>query len=56
MTLITDYASQMEAKFITGAEPLSEESFKAYQDQLITLGADTYQKILYDYYEAYKAN
>jgi len=55
LTLINDYASQMEAKFITGAEALTTDSFAAYQKQLKTLGAEKYQKILYDYYEAFKS-
>lgn len=54
LTLINDYAAQMEAKFITGAESLTPDSFAAYQEQLKKLGADQYQEILYNYYEDYK--
>ncbi len=54
LTILTDYAKAEEAKFITGARPLSE--FDAYVDQLKALGAEKYQSILHDYYETYKAN
>lgn len=54
LTLINDYAAQMEAKFITGAEALTPDSFAVYQQQLKELGAEQYQQILYDYYENYK--
>jgi hypothetical protein len=55
LTLINDYAAQMEAKFITGAESLTSDSFAAYQQQLKGLGAEQYQQILYNYYENYKS-
>ncbi|NLD86752.1 MAG: extracellular solute-binding protein [Clostridiales bacterium] len=54
LTLITDYAKAEEAKFITGARPLSE--FNDYIEQLKNLRADEYDEILYNYYERYKAS
>jgi len=51
-TPLTDYVNSMEAKFVTGAESLNK--FDEYVAQCKALGADRYEKILYDYYEGYK--
>jgi len=51
-TLITDYVSQMEAKFITGAADIGTE-YDAFITELKNLGAEDYEKI---YQEAYPDN
>ena len=48
---ITDYVRQMEARFITGAEPL--ENFGHYIDQLGKLGVAEYENIYQKAYESY---
>lgn len=52
-TAIADYATMMEAKFITGAEPLS--NINAYFDSINKLGVKEYVKIHQDAYDKYLA-
>ncbi len=52
-TDITTYVTQMEAKFITGAENL--ENFDAYVEQLEKMGLDEYLKIQQEAYDDWKA-
>ena len=54
ITPITDYIKTMEAKFITGNEPL--ENIAAFKDQLKKLGIEEYLQIYQKAYDAYLAN
>ena len=47
-TVLSDYVNTMEAKFITGAEPLS--NYQAFVTELKNLGAENYAKIYLDAY------
>ena len=51
-TTLSDYASMMEAKFITGAEPIA--NIDKYYAQLKNLGVDEYVKIFQDVYDQFK--
>lgn len=52
-TNIQDYANPMIVKFIMGSEELTEESFKAYQDQLESLGLSRMLEIRQAAYDRY---
>jgi putative aldouronate transport system substrate-binding protein len=51
---VTDYMTMMDAKFITGSEPLG--NIPAYLARVKTLGADELEKIYQDAYSIYKKN
>ena len=53
-TPLSDYIKQMEAKFITGAEPLT--NFENYMAELEKLGLSKLQKYYVDAYASYIAN
>lgn len=53
-TPLKDYVTIMEAKFITGIEPM--ENFDAYIDQLNLLGLQEYTEIYTNAFNIYKAN
>lgn len=53
-TTITDYCRTMEAKFITGAEPLA--NIDKYFAELKKLGIDEFTKIYQDGYDAFQKN
>ena len=53
-TTMKDYCEMMEAKFITGAEPLS--NLDKYFSQLKKMGAEEYVKIYQQAYDAYLSN
>jgi len=53
-TPILDYVEMMEAKFISGDEPL--DKFENYQNELKKLGVDEYIGIYQKYYDAYMKN
>jgi len=53
-TALNTYVETMEAKFIIGTEPLS--NYDAFVSELKRLGAEEYEKIYVDAYEAYLAN
>ena len=48
MVVISEYAQQESAKFVTGARPLSE--LDAYFDEIERLGALEYIQVYADYY------
>ena len=52
---ITTFYTEQENKFITGADPLNDETFKAYQDQLKKFGIERAIEIKQKAYEAYMA-
>jgi len=49
---ISDYIKNMEAKFITGSEPLS--NFDSFMSQLKSIGIDEMERIYKDAYASYK--
>lgn len=49
-TLLTNYASQALAEFITGKRELTQENLDAYFAEMEKLGADEYVKIYADYW------
>lgn len=53
-TPIYDYAKTMEAKFITGNEPLTDDNLEKYFAELRKLGVEEYVQIYQDAYEVYK--
>lgn len=53
-TQMTDYINSMVPKFIMGTEELTEESFKAYQDQLESYGLSEYIEINQGAYDRYQ--
>ncbi len=53
---IAEYASTMEAKFITGAEPLTQANLDKYFAEMKKLGVEEYEKIARAGYEAYMKN
>lgn len=53
-TPLKDYVTIMEAKFITGIEPM--ENFEAYMEQLNVLGLQEYTEIYTNAFNVYKAN
>lgn len=52
---VKTYASEMENKFITGAEPITDASFQAYQDQLKKFGLEKAVAIEQADYDRYMA-
>lgn len=52
-TNMQDYANAMIVNFIMGREELTEDRFKAYQDQLNTLGLERYLEIKQAAYDRY---
>ncbi|GAB2026953.1 type 2 periplasmic-binding domain-containing protein [Lactovum odontotermitis] len=48
------YVTQMEAKFITGQEPLNDSSWKTYVDTLKKIGVDKYIKVQQAAYDSYE--
>lgn len=52
-TTLYDYIDSMVPRFIMGSEELTEESFKAYVDQLYSYGLDEYIEIYQEYYNDY---
>ena len=52
-TPLEDYVKQMEAKFITGATPLSD--YDAFVEELRKLGAEEVQQVYQDATAAYFA-
>jgi putative aldouronate transport system substrate-binding protein len=50
---IKDYSNEMEAKFISGATPLTQDSFNKYVAQINTLGLDKALKVYQTAYAKY---
>ncbi len=51
---ISDYATPMEARFIVGEEPLTDDNLERYFAQMQNLGVDEYLQIYRDAYETYR--
>ncbi len=52
-TNYNDYLVTMAPKFIVGTEKLNEETFKAFVDQMNTLGVEENLKLYQQYYDSY---
>ena len=53
-SILRDYMTMMDARFITGAEPLG--NIPNYLDRLKSLGVDELEKIYKDAYDIYMRN
>ena len=53
-TMLSDYITMMDARFITGAEPLS--NIPVYLDRIRSMGADELEKLYQDAYNIYRRN
>ena len=54
-TACNDYISSMVPKFIMGTEPLTEESFHSFEQQIISLGMDKCLELYQTAYDRYMA-
>lgn len=52
---VSTYANEMETKFIVGDTPITDETFKAYQDQLKKFGLEEAVAIKQADYDRYMA-
>lgn len=55
LTDITTHVKQMEAKFITGSEPLTEASFEAFKRQLDSMGLQELMEIMQNALDRFNA-